>query len=277
MSPGPYRADPGPHQPDAGLRPSDVPTLLPAVDIAAGRADQVVDGGTDDPFVIARGWVEQGAQWVHLVDLDRAFRRGENLALLTDLISALPVPVQLSGGLDTPEAVEAALGTGAARINLAVTALRPAARSWVGELIAEQGSRLCVGLDIHDERIIARGSGEDLGLVDDLLRELTASGAQPVGLPAKPAAYLVADATRDGRRTGADRAMFADMVHRLNAPVIASGGVASLDDLSALARAGVAGIVLGAALYHGAFTLTDALSHLQGHSDAPPARKLLQP
>lgn len=234
---------------------NDPPTLLPAVDVAAGRAAQVVDGGTDDPAEVARRWVDQGATWVHLVDLDRAYRRGDNLALLTDLIAELQVPVQLSGGLDTPEVVEAALATGAARLNLAVTALRHPA--WVADLARARGERICLGLDLCGTRVVARGSGEDLGELDLLLTRLAEHFTG-----AGPAAYLVADASRDGTRAGADTALFAAMVRRLDAPVIASGGVATLADLAALATTGVSGVVLGSALYHGRFTVADALSSL---------------
>lgn len=226
--------------------------LLPAVDVAGGRAAQVVDGGTDDPAQVAFRWVELGASWVHLVDLDRAYRRGSDLALLADLISALPVPVQLSGGLDTPDAVAQALGTGARRINLASTALRDP--DWVVELVREHGNRVAIGIDVVGDRVVARGSGEAVGALDDVLRRLTDAFAG-----ARPGAYVVADASRDGRRSGADLDLFRAVALRLDAPVIASGGVASLEDIEGLRGTGAAGVVLGAALYHGAFTLPEAL------------------
>ncbi|MFK5634956.1 MULTISPECIES: HisA/HisF-related TIM barrel protein [unclassified Ornithinimicrobium] len=227
-------------------------TLLPAVDVTGGRAAQVVDGGSDDPLTVARRWVDQGARWVHLVDLDRAYRRGSDLKLLTGLVAALPVPVQLSGGLDDPSSVEAALASGARRVNLAVTALRDPA--WVAELVREHADRIAIGIDVVHGEVVARGSGETLGpwelLVDRLLDALGAHS---------PGAYVVADASRDGRRTGVDRALFATVVGRLGPSVVASGGVSTLEDLRALREVGVSGVVLGAALYHGAFTLADAL------------------
>lgn len=236
----------------AALLPAPtVPTLLPAVDVAGGRAVQVVDGD-DDPFVVALGWVEQGARWVHLVDLDRAYRRGSDLPLLTDLVAALPVPVQLSGGLDTPEAVAQALGTGARRVNLAVTALRYP--GWVAELVREHGDRLAVGLDVLGDRVVARGSGDDLGPLDEVVATVRAELAD-----VRPGAFVVADAGRDGRRTGADLPLFRRLAGTLGAPVVASGGVATLQDLAGLSAAGVAGVVLGSALYHRAFTLAEAL------------------
>lgn len=226
-------------------------TLLPAVDVAGGRAAQVVHGG-DDPLEVALGWVGQGARWLHLVDLDRAFRRGSDLPLLTELVAALPVPVQLSGGLDSPDAVVQALGTGARRVNLAVTALRDPA--WVAELVKEHGDRIAVGVDVLGDRVVARGSGEDLGTLDQVVGTIREALCE-----ARPGAYVVADASRDGRRTGADLPLFRELVTRLGAPVVASGGVGSLVDLTGLRGVGVSGVVLGAALYHRTFTLGQAL------------------
>ncbi|AXH97824.1 bifunctional 1-(5-phosphoribosyl)-5-((5-phosphoribosylamino)methylideneamino)imidazole-4-carboxamide isomerase/phosphoribosylanthranilate isomerase PriA [Ornithinimicrobium avium] len=231
-----------------------MPTLLAAVDVAGGRAVQVVDGD-DDPLRVALGWVAQGARWIHLVDLDRAYRRGSDLPLLTHLVAALPVPVQLSGGLDRPEVVDQALATGARRINLAVTALRDP--GWVAGLLREHGDRVAVGIDVLGDRVVARGSGEDLGPVQEVV-----ATARAAFLDERPGAYVVADARRDGRRTGADLRLFRGLVEALGAPVVASGGVATLADLVALRTVGVSGIVLGSALYHRAFTLTEALEVL---------------
>lgn len=227
---------------------------LPAVDVAGRRATQVVDGSSDDPFVVAHRLVDQGARWVHVVDLDRAYRRGSDLPYLTGLIASLPVPVQLSGGLDTPEAAVAALASGARRVNLAVTALRDP--GWVADLVREYGDRVAVGLDVVGDQVVARGSGERLGALEDLLEQVVDALEDP------PGAYVVADAGRDGRRTGVDADLYARLVPRLGAPVVASGGVATLADLAALRAAGVAGVVLGAALYHGSFSLPDALEVL---------------
>lgn len=243
--------------PPSGVTPSPRVLALPAVDVAGRRATQVVEGG-DDPFAVAASWVEQGAKWVHVVDLDRAYRRGSDTAYLGDLIDSLPVPVQLSGGLDSPAAVEEALATGAARLNLAVTALRDP--GWVAELIAAHGSRIAVGVDVAGDRVVARGSGEDLGPLPALLDRLGDTLASH-----HPGWWVVADASRDGRRTGADLALFGRAVDALSgsAPVVASGGVASLEDLHGLVATGVGGVVLGAALYHRAFTLPQALEALR--------------
>lgn len=230
--------------------------LLPAVDIAGGRASQVVGDSDHEPARVAAGWVAAGAQWLHLVDLDRAFGRGDNAALLADLVAAQPVPVQLSGGIDHDVALEAALATGATRINLASTALRDP--GWVRGVVREHGERIAVGLDVRGGEVVARGTDARLGLLDDVLADLQGAGAS---------SFVVADATRDGTRHGADTALFRYVAERVDGQVIASGGVASLEDLiglRALVRIGVRGVVLGSALYHGAFTLDEALVVARG-------------
>lgn len=225
--------------------------LLPAVDISGGRASQVVGDGPDDPAQVAARWVAQGAGWIHLVDLDRAFGRGENLDLLTRLVAALPVPVQLSGGIGDADALAAALATNARRINLASTALRDL--DWVADVVREHGDRIAVGMDVAGGEVVARGTDARLGALDTVLARLDATGC---------GTYVVADASRDGRLHGADTDLFRHVAERVDGQVIASGGVASLDDLArlrTLTTVGVRGVVLGAALYHGAFTLAEAL------------------
>lgn len=231
-------------------------TLLPAVDIAGGRASQVVGDSDNEPERVAAGWVAAGARWLHLVDLDRAFGRGDNAALLADLVASQPVPVQLSGGIDDDSALGVALATDATRVNLASTALRDP--GWVRDVVREHGERIAVGLDVRGGEVVARGTDARLGLLDDVLADLQGAGARN---------YVVADATRDGTRHGADTALFRHVAERVDGQVIASGGVASLEDLiglRALVRIGVRGVVLGSALYHGAFTLDEALTVARG-------------
>lgn len=227
--------------------------LLPAVDVSGRRAVQVVGGGPADPLTVARRWVGEGADRIHVVDLDRAFGRGSDLPYLAGLVHALPVPTQLSGGLDGPEAALEALTTGAWRVNLAAAALRdPAA---LRALVVEHGARVAVGVDVLGDRVVARGSGVDLGPLPEVLDVLVETLH-----PTPPGAVVLADAGRDGRRTGVDVGLVRRVVAHLGslAPVVASGGVAELDDLRALRAAGAAGAVLGSALYHGAFTLSQA-------------------
>lgn len=199
---------------------------------------------------------------VHLVDLDAAYRRGENHALVRRLIDELAVPVQLSGGIDTPEGARMALATGAARINLASSALLTP--DLVRSLVAEHGGRIVVGIDVRQghrgadgDQIVARGSDVAIGGAPPVIDLLASIG---------PAHVLVADATRDGSRQGVDLGLFTRMIELIgsqlpHAGVLASGGVASLADLRSLrvlASRGLRGVVLGSALHHGAFTLAQA-------------------
>lgn len=253
------RSDHGPvgdGLPGAGPRGAGGPgraglTLLPAVDITGGRASQVVGGGEDDPALVAAGWVAAGARWVHLVDLDRAFGRGDNAGLIAELVEAQPVPVQVSGGITDEASLALALETGAARVNLASTALRD--RLWVRQVVREHAERIAVGIDVRGHEVVARGSEARLGALDDVLADLDGTGCRT---------YVVADASRDGSLHGADDNLFRYVADRVDGQVIASGGVASLEDLDrlrALVGVGVRGVVLGAALYHGVFTLGEAL------------------
>ncbi len=225
-------------------------TLLPAVDISGGRAAQVVGDAEDEPGLVAAQWVSAGATWLHLVDLDRAFGRGDNADLLSALIAAQPVPVQLSGGIGDDVSLAAALATSARRINLASTALRD--RAWVRAVVREHGDRIAVGIDVRGGEVVARGTDARLGGLDDLLADLDHIGCQT---------FVVADASRDGSLHGIDEHLFRHVAERVAGQVVASGGVASLQDvarLRTLTPVGVRGLVLGAALYHGAFTLGEA-------------------
>lgn len=244
-------------------------TLLPAIDIASGRAAQVVGGmpigrarpqagpgagrpDETDPRAVARAWVAAGATWLHVVDLDQARRTGtHNADLLSSLVRDSPVPVQLSGGIEDQQTLDRALATGAARINLASTALRDL--DWVTQIVRRHEERIAVGIDVHGDAVVARGVGVRIGGLAEVLRSLS---------DLRAAVFLVADASRDGRRTGVDADLFCQVAQRLPSPVLASGGVRDLDDiraLRALTDRGVVGAVLGAALYHGALTLHEAL------------------
>ncbi len=236
-------------------------TLYAAVDVASGRASQVAPGRTDDPLQVAQGLVDAGATWLHLVDLDQAFRRGDNLSLLCEVIAAVGVPVQLSGGIDNPLTLQAAAATDAHRINLASTSFlnedHALSCDFIAAAVAEHGKRVVVGIDVRDGAVVARGTNVEVGSVDQVVASVARTGATE---------FIVADASRDGSRRGVDAEMFGSVGAALrdaipNASVVVSGGVAGLDDLRAVARleaSGVCGVVLGAALHHGAFTLAEA-------------------
>jgi 1-(5-phosphoribosyl)-5-[(5-phosphoribosylamino)methylideneamino] imidazole-4-carboxamide isomerase/N-(5'phosphoribosyl)anthranilate isomerase len=232
--------------------------LLPAVDVAGGAAVRLVQGAagseTDygDPLEAALRWQRDGAEWVHLVDLDAAFGRGSNRDLLAGVVRAVDVAVELSGGIRDDDSLEAALATGAARVNLGTAALE--SPDWVRSAIARHGERIAVGLDVRGTTLAARGWTEDGGDLWATLARLDADGC---------ARYVVTDVTKDGTLGGPNLHLLRDVCERTSAPVVASGGVSSLDDLRAIAGlsgAGVEGAIVGKALYAGAFTLPEALA-----------------
>jgi len=230
--------------------------LLPAVDVADGAAVRLVRGvaGTEtsygDPLEAARAWQRDGAQWLHLVDLDAAFGRGNNRELLREVVRSLDIAVELSGGIRDDVSLDAALASGAARVNLGTAALE--SPDWVRRAIAEHGERVAVGLDVRGTSLAARGWTAEGGDLWETLARLDDDGC---------ARYVVTDVHRDGTLTGPNLALLRDVCARTSAAVVASGGVSSLADLRAIAALGsVEGAIVGKALYTGAFTLPEALA-----------------
>lgn len=232
--------------------------LLPAVDVADGQAVRLVQGeaGSEtsygDPLEAARQWQRDGAEWVHLVDLDAAFGRGSNRELLARVVGELDVQVELSGGIRDDASLRAALATGCTRVNLGTAALETP--EWCAKAIAEHGDRIAVGLDVRGTTLAARGWTKEGGDLWEVLARLDAAGC---------ARYVVTDVRRDGTLTGPNVELLREVCARTDRPVVASGGVSSLDDLRALAvltPIGVEGAIVGKALYAGAFTLPEALA-----------------
>jgi phosphoribosyl isomerase A len=236
--------------------------LLPAVDVADGKAVRLVQGaaGTEtdygDPWEAALAWQTDGAEWVHLVDLDAAFGRGSNADQLAKLVERLDVRVELSGGIRDDESLAAAVSTGCARVNIGTAALEDPA--WCARAIAEHGDKVAVGLDVRitggNHRLAARGWTSDGGDLWQTLDRLNADGCPR---------YVVTDVSRDGMLTGPNLDLLRTICARTDAPVVASGGVSKVDDLTALAALsplGVEGAIVGKALYAGAFTLKQALA-----------------
>ncbi|WP_236788782.1 bifunctional 1-(5-phosphoribosyl)-5-((5-phosphoribosylamino)methylideneamino)imidazole-4-carboxamide isomerase/phosphoribosylanthranilate isomerase PriA [Amycolatopsis sp. GM8] len=237
-------------------------TLLPAVDVADGQAVRLVRGeaGTEtaygDPLEAALAWQRDGAEWIHLVDLDAAFGKGSNRELLADVVARLDVQVELSGGIRDDQSLEAALATGARRVNLGTAALEDP--EWTAKAVATHGDRVAIGLDVRiteaGHRLAARGWTKDGGDLWEVLDRLDRDGASR---------YVVTDVSKDGTLKGPNIELLSEVAARTDAPVIASGGVSSLDDLRALATLagdGVEGAIVGKALYAGAFTLPEALA-----------------
>ncbi|MBM7079944.1 MULTISPECIES: bifunctional 1-(5-phosphoribosyl)-5-((5-phosphoribosylamino)methylideneamino)imidazole-4-carboxamide isomerase/phosphoribosylanthranilate isomerase PriA [Micromonospora] len=236
-------------------------TLLPAVDVADGQAVRLVQGAAGsetaygDPLDAALAWQNDGAEWIHLVDLDAAFGRGSNAALLAEVVGKLDVRVELSGGIRDDASLRAALGTGAARVNIGTAALEDP--QWCDRICAEYGDRVAIGLDVRGRTLSARGWTRDGGDLWEVLARLDAAGASR---------YVVTDITKDGTMRGPNLDLLREVCARTDAPVIASGGVSTLEDLRALAtleEAGVEGVIAGKALYAGAFTVAEALATLR--------------
>ena len=232
--------------------------LLPAVDIADGKAVRLTQGeaGTEtnygDPVDAALEWAKQGAEWIHLVDLDAAFGRGSNAGVIRKVIKQVRgVQVEVSGGIRDDRSLEAALESGASRINLGTAALENP--EWAADVIGRHGDVIAVGLDVRGTTLAARGwtqEGGDLWAVLDRLEEAGCSR------------YVVTDVTKDGTLRGPNLDLLRELTSRTPKPVVASGGVASLDDIAALRELvplGVEGAIVGKALYAGAFTLAEAL------------------
>jgi phosphoribosyl isomerase A len=236
--------------------------LLPAVDVVDGKAVRLVQGvaGSETDYGSALDaalqWQTDGAEWIHLVDLDAAFGRGSNRELLAEVIAKLDVAVELSGGIRDDASLTAALGAGCARVNLGTAALENP--QWCAKVMAEHGDKVAVGLDVKLEqgqyRLRGRGWETDGGDLWPVLERLDAEGCSR---------FVVTDVTKDGTLNGPNLELLAGVAERTTAPVIASGGVSSLDDLRAIATltdAGVEGAIVGKALYAGRFTLPEALA-----------------
>jgi phosphoribosylformimino-5-aminoimidazole carboxamide ribotide isomerase len=240
-------------------------TIYPAIDLRGGRCVRLMQGAFDretvygdDPIAVARRWEEEGAAWLHVVDLDGA-RAGRPVQqdIVRAICAAVRIPVQTGGGLRDRAAVEGALAAGAVRVVLGTAALRdePLAR----ELCAAHPGRIAFGLDARGGRLRTVGWTEESGVgAVEAAARLGAFGA---------AALIYTDIERDGTERGPDLAGTAAVARAAGVPVIASGGVGSLADvraLAALAGPGVEGVIVGRALYTGAVTLAAALAAARG-------------
>jgi phosphoribosylformimino-5-aminoimidazole carboxamide ribotide isomerase/phosphoribosylanthranilate isomerase len=233
--------------------------LLPAVDVSGGKAVRLTQGeaGTEtsygDPVEAAEEWLRQGATWLHLVDLDAAFGRGNNQSIIRRVVKAVgkKLNVELSGGIRDDASLKNALATGAVRVNLGTAALENP--EWTAHVISEYGEAVAVGLDVRGETLAARGWTEEGGNLFETLERLNDCGC---------ARYVVTDVTKDGTMKGPNIELLTSVLESTDHPVIASGGISSLDDIAALRELvplGLEGAILGKALYAGAFTLTEAL------------------
>ncbi|MBF0580662.1 MULTISPECIES: bifunctional 1-(5-phosphoribosyl)-5-((5-phosphoribosylamino)methylideneamino)imidazole-4-carboxamide isomerase/phosphoribosylanthranilate isomerase PriA [Corynebacterium] len=235
--------------------------LLPAVDVADGQAVRLVQGeaGTETnygaPIDAALAWQNAGAEWVHLVDLDAAFGRGSNFKILRDVVGQLDVDVELSGGIRDDESLERALSTGCRRVNIGTAALEDP--EWCESVIKRYGDKVAIGLDTRqvdgEWRLRGRGWTSDGGELWEVLERLDSQGVSRL---------VVTDVSRDGMLNGPNIELLREVAAATSAPVVASGGISSLDDIRALAKVvgeGVDSAIVGKALYAGKFTLEEAL------------------
>ena len=236
--------------------------LLPAVDVTGGKAVQLVQGVAGsgkqygEPIEAALEWQRQGAQWLHLVDLDAAFGRGTNHELLAEVVGKVDMRVEISGGIRDDESLERALASGAQRVNIGTAALENP--DWCDRVCGEYGDRVAIGLDVKDGRLAARGWTREGGELFETLERLERAGCER---------YVVTDVRSDGTLSGPNLELLRSVCAATAKPVIASGGVSSLDDLRALAGLtgdGVEGAIVGTALYERNFTVAEALNLLKG-------------
>ena len=243
--------------------------LFPAIDLRAGRCVRLLHGDFaretvygDDPAAQARAFMDAGCQWLHVVDLDGARSGGSpNRAAIEAILAAIEVPVQLGGGLRDLNAIEGWLARGVARVILGTAAVRDpdllatACRRFPG--------RVAVAIDARDGRVALAGWESESSMPAD---ELAARAAD-----AGAAALIYTDIGRDGALAGPNIDATLALARAVPIPVVASGGVATLDDLRALARAAraderaaIEGVIVGRALYDGRIELKAALAALRG-------------
>jgi 1-(5-phosphoribosyl)-5-[(5-phosphoribosylamino)methylideneamino] imidazole-4-carboxamide isomerase/N-(5'phosphoribosyl)anthranilate isomerase len=238
---------------------SDYLELLPAVDVADGKAVRLTQGEagseTDygSPLEAAQTWIDAGAEWIHLVDLDAAFGRGDNRALIREVVDASrSVKIELSGGIRDDASLESALEAGATRVNLGTAALEDPA--WTARVIERFGDAIAVGLDVRGTTLAARGWTQEGGDLFEVLQRLEDAGC---------ARYVVTDVTKDGTLRGPNIELLRQVMAKTSKPVVASGGISSLQDITdlrALVAEGLEGAILGKSLYAGKFTLQEALA-----------------
>lgn len=236
--------------------------LLPAVDIKGGQAVQLVQGvdGSEkrfgDPLEAAMRWQESGAEWIHLVDLDAAFGHGDNRELQSEIVGELDIKVEMSGGIRDDDSLKAAMATGCTRVNIGTAALE--SPEWCARAIAAWGDRVAVGLDVRGRTLAARGWTRDGGDLFETLERLDAEGCSR---------YVVTDVDKDGMLRGPNLDLLRSVCAATDRPIVASGGVTTLDDIRALVGLvpdGVEGAIAGTALYEGRFTLEEALQVTRG-------------
>lgn len=236
--------------------------ILPAIDVKGGKAVRLVQGELSaetqygEPVQVAQEFAAAGARWIHLVDLDAAFGQGSNFPLIQKVIESVDLEIELSGGIRDEESLIKALSTGCNRINLGTAALENP--EWTEDVIARFGEKVAVGLDVKGRELSSRGWTKDGGDLFETIERLDRAGCSR---------YVVTDISRDGTLTGPNLDLLREITNFTKTPIIASGGISSIKDVknvSALSKDGVEGVIIGKALYSGAFTLLQALEIASG-------------
>ena len=231
--------------------------ILPAIDIKDGRAVRLVQGELAAtttyglPVEVANDFVLQGAKWIHLVDLDAAFGTGNNFDLIKEVISSVNIKVELSGGIRDDASLERALSTGCERVNLGTAAIENP--DWTAEVIAKHGAKIAVGLDVRGHTLATRGWTESGGDLFEMITKLDEAGCSR---------YIVTDVSKDGTLAGPNLELLREVCAATKTPIVASGGISTLQDLinlRSMRDVGIEGAIVGKAIYSGAFTIAQAL------------------
>ena len=228
--------------------------LLPAIDIKNGKVIQLssaVSGSTTvmvEPLEVIQRFSSAGSKWIHLVDLDAAYGTGENAKLIKHLVQMSQVDIQLSGGIANQKSLDAALATSAKRVNISTAGLEDI--DWIENVIEKYRERVCVGLDVTNGSLIARGSGKVIGDLDHFISVLNEAGCSRI---------IVTDNSTDGALVGPNFQLLEQVINQSSAEIVASGGVSNLSDLQQLRKMGLAGAIVGKALYVGQFSIEEAL------------------
>jgi phosphoribosylanthranilate isomerase len=230
--------------------------LYPAVDIKNGRAARLRQGQLNtiedfgDPAEVITQFIDAGSKWIHLVDLDAAFGTGGNSTQIKELAAMENINIQLSGGIKDQDTLDFALSTNAKQINLATSALLNL--DWIAKVLDQHGDKLSISLDVQSttDQLIARGSGEKVGDLFEMITKLDSLGC---------ARYILTDINTDGALSGSNFELLEKVANKTATSIIASGGVSTIDDLARLRKMELAGVVLGKALYEGRIDLASAL------------------
>ena len=228
--------------------------LLPAIDIKHGKVVQISSASSTanlasvEPLEVLQRFVAAGSKWIHLVDLDAAYGTGNNSPLIQQLSAMSQVNTQLSGGIENQKSLDLALATSAKRINISTAALEDF--DWVKDVLKKYPERVCIGLDVSQSSLVARGSGKVIGDLNYFISILNEASC---------ARIIVTDNSTDGALGGPNFKLLEDVMRQTSAEVIASGGVATLLDLQQLRKMGLSAVIVGKALYVGSFSIEEAL------------------